>query len=241
MSDDQSFVPSDYQPRTFDPEPVTSASDSGEPALSTDAVGYEPSQWDRIVAANPTHSANYIQRFRTMAANGADLVGEARLLDAMVARRSRILDAGCGPGRHAGYLFAAGHQVIGVDGDAELIAAAQAEYPGPRYLVQNLAVLDLARAGITEPVDAILCAGNVLAFLAPSTRVDVLRRFHSHLAPTGRIVAGFGAGRGYEFGDFLHDAETAGLSLQSGFSTWDLQPFTDDSTFLVAILVRADT
>ena len=39
---------------------------------------------------------------------GADLVGEARLIDAMVPRGAAILDAGCGPGRHAGHLHERG-------------------------------------------------------------------------------------------------------------------------------------
>ena len=44
------------------------------------------------------HSQWYIDRFRDLAAEGADLAGEARLVDAMAAPRSRILDAGCGTG-----------------------------------------------------------------------------------------------------------------------------------------------
>ena len=46
------------------------------------------------VAQNPGHSQWYIDRFRTMARRGEDIVGEARLVDAMVPRRARILDAG---------------------------------------------------------------------------------------------------------------------------------------------------
>ena len=45
------------------------------------------------------HSEWYVERFRKMAADGDDLAGEARLIDAIVAPGSRILDAGCGPGR----------------------------------------------------------------------------------------------------------------------------------------------
>ncbi|MFI5426704.1 hypothetical protein [Aeromicrobium sp. UC242_57] len=45
------------------------------------------------------HSQWYVDRFRTLAAEGADLAGEARLVDAVVERGARILDAGCGPGR----------------------------------------------------------------------------------------------------------------------------------------------
>ena len=51
-----------------------------------------PPRW--ITDTEPGHSQWYIQRFRDMAAQGADLAGEARLVDAMVAPRSRILDAG---------------------------------------------------------------------------------------------------------------------------------------------------
>ncbi|WP_231979326.1 hypothetical protein [Tessaracoccus coleopterorum] len=75
-----------------------------------------------------------------------------------------------------------------------------------------------------------------MGFLAPSTRVEVLRRFKAHLAPEGRAIIGFGAGRGYEFGEFFSDADKAGLELDLPLSTWDLRPFAADSTFLVAIL-----
>ena len=55
-------------------------------------------RWLQMVAENPGHSAWYIERFRAMAADGADLDGEARFVDTLVPRRARILDAGCGTG-----------------------------------------------------------------------------------------------------------------------------------------------
>ena len=73
------------------------------------------------------HSQWYIDRFRRMAAEGEDLVGEARLVDAMVPRGARILDAGCGTGRLSGELHTRGHTVVGIDADAELIAAVAPE------------------------------------------------------------------------------------------------------------------
>ena len=48
-----------------------------------DTVTPEPSLWDRKLAENPDHSRWYVQRFRDLAAAGKDLVGEARLIDAM--------------------------------------------------------------------------------------------------------------------------------------------------------------
>lgn len=194
-----------------------------------------PSGWEEIVAADPTHSSRYVERFRELAAQGTDIVGEARLIDAMLGRGSRVLDAGCGPGRTGGYLHEAGHTVVGVDVDPVLIEAARADHPGPTWLVGDLAHLDLPVADF----DAIVCAGNVVTFLAPSTRTAVLAGFAGHLAPGGRVVIGFGAGRGYEFAEFLTDAESAGLTADLLLSTWDLRPFTEHSDFLVAVFSQA--
>lgn len=197
----------------------------------------EQSLWMQKVEADPGHSQWYIERFRALARAGEDLVGEARLIDAMASRGARILDAGCGPGRVGGYLAAAGHDVVGVDVDPALIAAAEEDHPGPRWLVADLAELDLPARGIAEPFDLIVSAGNVMTFVAPSTRVQVLSRLRAHLADDGRVVIGFGAGRDYEFGQFFQDASQAGLTPDLLLSTWDLRVFTHKSDFLVAVLI----
>ena len=75
----------------------------------------EQSTWVEITTEDPTHSARYIERFRTMAEACKDPGGEARLVDAMAPRRARILDAGCGPGRVGDMLAELGHEVVGVD------------------------------------------------------------------------------------------------------------------------------
>ena len=170
-----------------------------------------PSQWEEITAADSTHSTRYVERFRSMRADGKDIVGEARLIDAMLGRGGRVLDAGCGPGRLGGYLHDVGHVVVGVDVDPVLIAAAEEDHPGPTWLVGDLAELDLPARGVEADFDVIVSAGNVVAFLAPSTRQAVFSGFARHLAPSGRVVIGFGAGRGYEFPEFLADATASGL------------------------------
>jgi len=200
----------------------------------------EKSRWVELTDANPEHSSWYIERFRTMVADGDDLGGEARFVDAMSPREARILDAGCGPGRVGAMLADLGHDVTGIDVDPILIAAAEEDHPGPRWLVGDLAELDLASQGISDRFDVILSVGNVMPFLAASTRREVLRRLRLHLADDGRIVIGFGAGRGYEFTDFFEDLAEVGLSPDLQMSTWDLRPLTDESDFLIAVVSPAN-
>ncbi len=200
-------------------------------------------KWLARIEDDPNHSSWYIERFRTMAAEGRDLAGEARFIDALAARESHILDAGCGPGRVGATLAAAGHTVVGVDIDPALIEAARSDHPGPTWFAADLAELDLGAHGIEQPFDVIVCAGNVMTFLADDTRVAVLQRMAAHLAADGRVAIGFGADRGYQFDEFRADVAAAGLSVELELSTWDVRPFSTasaeaDADFLVAVLTH---
>src|ERR1700760_3319381 len=155
------------------------------------------------------HSSWYIERFRRLAREGADLAGEARLIDAMIAPHSRVLDAGCGPGRLGGELARRGHEVVGVDADPILIEAARADHPQAQWLVADLSTLDLAAQGEPRPFDAAVLAGNVMVFLAPETEVDVLRRVAAHVRPDGVIVIGFATDREYPLANFDADLAAA--------------------------------
>jgi len=194
------------------------------------------SLWAEIISRDPHHSQSYIDRFRSMAAAGDDLDGEARLIDTMVPRNARVLDAGCGPGRVGGELARRGHQVVGVDVDPVLIAEAQGQHPAAMWLLADLAELDLRSSGVAGDFDVVVCAGNVMTFLAPSTRRAVLVGFANHVADHGRIVIGFGAGRGYAFDEFRSDVAAARLVIDLELSTWDLRPFRPESEFLVAVV-----
>jgi len=195
-----------------------------------------PTRW--VTDTDEGHSQWYIDRFRKMAAEGVDLGGEARLLDAMVSPGSRILDAGCGLGRVGAILHDRGHDVVGVDADPELIAAARHDHPGPTWVVSDLADLDLPAAGMDMPFDAAVLAGNVLAFVAAGTELDVLRCLVAHLVPDGILVVGCGTDRGYALADFDAHVAAAGLALEHRFATWDLRPWHDSAEFAVSVLRR---
>ncbi|WP_433318775.1 class I SAM-dependent methyltransferase [Micromonospora chersina] len=194
----------------------------------------KPTRW--VTETKPGHSQWYVDRFRRLAAEGADLAGEARLLDTLVPPGARILDAGCGTGRVAAALAERGHTVVGVDADPVLIDAARADHPGPRFLVADLADLDLAAQGEPEPFDAAVVAGNVMAFVAPGTERAVLTRIAAHIRPDGPVVVGFGTDRGYPLTELDADAVAAGLRLEHRFATWDLRPWHDDAEFAVTVL-----
>lgn len=193
-----------------------------------------PPRW--ITDTKPGHSEWYIDRFRKMASDGDDLGGEARLIDAMVPRHSRILDAGCGPGRLGAHLYAAGHDVIGVDVDPKLIAAAEADHPGPTWLVGDLAELDLPARGVDGKFDAIVCAGNVMVFIAPDTEVQVLRRLAAHLADDAPLVVGFHTNRHLSLDAFDAAVADAGLRLDLRLGTWYVRPWSPESDWAVSIL-----
>lgn len=195
-------------------------------------------RWLRRLEEDPGHSHWYVERFRAMAAAGDDLGGEARFIDAMAPRHARILDAGCGSGRVGGHLATRGHRVVGVDFDPVLVAAAAEDHPGPAWVVADLTDLDLPARGFPDPFDVVVCAGNVMTFLDPSTRRVVLSRLGAHLAPDGRLAVGFAAGRGYGFDDFSADVAAAGLREEFRVSSWDLRPFTPAAGFLVAVVGR---
>ena len=192
-----------------------------------------PTRW--VTDTGEGHSQWYIERFRTMAAEGADLAGEARLVDAMLPRGARVLDGGCGPGRVGGELHRRGHTVVGVDADPELIAAAEVDHPGPHWLTADLAELDLPAMGEPEPFDGAVLAGNVLPFVAPDSEADVLRRVGAHVVAEGFVVVGFHVAR-LSLDRFDEQVASAGLRVEHRFATWDLKGWHDDADFAVTVL-----
>ncbi|WP_340540919.1 class I SAM-dependent methyltransferase [Nocardioides sp. GXZ039] len=184
------------------------------------------------------HNEWYIGRFRELAARGEDLQGEARLVEALAAPASRLLDAGCGPGRHGGYLARRGHHVVGVDVDPMLIEAARSDHPDATWLVSDLVTLDLAASGQPEPFDGAFIAGNVMDFVTEADRATVIERVAAHLRADGFLVVGCRTSQGFTPADLDAALPVAGLTLEQRFATWDLRPWRADAEFCVSVARR---
>ena len=200
-----------------------------------------PTRWEQTVTGDRWQV--YADRFARHHADGTDLGGEARFVDAMAPRAADILDAGCGTGRVAAGLVAAGHRAVGVDKDGALLAIARDRYPGVRYVESDLLALDaavLTAAGSPAAFDVIVIPGNVMVYVAPGTEHAVLAGLAALSKPGGRIVTGFATDRDYRIADLDADATTVGLVLEYRFGTWHLDPYTDASDWAVTILRKAE-
>lgn len=168
-----------------------------------------------------TRGPAYAQRFADLAAEGHDLHGEARFVDARLGRGARVLDAGCGTGRIGIELARRGHAVVGVDLDASMLAEARAVAPEQRWLEADLATLDLG-----QEFDAVVLAGNVLVYLTPGTEAAVVSAAARHAGPAAPVVAGFVLDGRYALDAYDADCAAAGLVLVERYATWDADAYT---------------
>jgi SAM-dependent methyltransferase len=126
----------------------------------------------------------YATTFSFVARGGDDLLA---LISAQP--RERVLDLGCGTGRHVAALAAAGVDVLGADLDPAMLAAAAVEHPGLRFVAVDARELSLAALGAGEPFDAVL-SNAALHWMQPQDLV--LRNVRGVLRPGGRFVAEMG-------------------------------------------------
>jgi SAM-dependent methyltransferase len=169
---------------------------------------------------------DYDARWRSLAATGQNVHGEADLVETLLRESggTRVLDAGCGTGRVTIELAARGFTVLGVDLDAEMLQTARAKKPGLAWVEADLA--DLASA-VDAEFDLALLAGNVAIFLTPGTEGAVLRSVSERLLPGGLLVSGFSIRPNRlslnHYDEFVEDA---GLQPVARWATWSRDPFT---------------
>lgn len=178
-----------------------------------------------------TSGPSYAQRFRDLEDGGADLHGEARLIDRLTRETNggllgRVLEAGCGTGRVALELARRGHQVTGIDIDSSMLAEARlaAQHDGQhdvRFIEGDLRALnDLVADGF----DVVAAPGNVMVYLTPGTEADVVAQMVRVLRPGGLLVAGFALGRHVSAQQYDEWCQGADVTLVHRWATWDGEP-----------------
>jgi SAM-dependent methyltransferase len=101
-----------------------------------------------------------------------------------IAPPAPVLDAGCGSGRYAGPLAAAGYTVTGIDRSPELIAVASERVRGASF-----EVADLRDWAPPMPFDAALCRGVLNDMTSDGDRRAAVSGLRRALRPGGILIA----------------------------------------------------
>lgn len=99
----------------------------------------------------------------------------------------RVLDAGCGTGRHARALAATGLQVVGADRSPGLLAEAAARGGGPRYVLADFRALPF-RSGAFDHVVSFFTSFGYFDAAGDAAHASSLRRV---LRPGGSMLLDF--------------------------------------------------
>jgi SAM-dependent methyltransferase len=187
---------------------------------------------NRWLESRDISGTNYDAPYEARARAGQNVHGEADFVEALGPKS--VLDAGCGTGRVGIELARRGIEVVGVDIDGGMLGRAREKAPEIEWHLDDIATVDLGRQ-----FDVIVMAGNVMIFLAPGAEGAVLKNMARHLAPGGKVVAGFQLSMGYlELEEYDRLAEEAGLELVRRYSTWDGDPWRSMSTYAVSVHER---
>jgi SAM-dependent methyltransferase len=189
-------------------------------------MGESSAMTTRWQDTNAPRGDDYDARWRSLAATGQNVHGEADLVETLLRESggTRVLDAGCGTGRVAIELADRGFSVVGVDVDPDMLSAARTKRPELPWVEADLT--DLAQV-VDADFDVALLAGNVAIFLQPGTEGAVLRSLDERLVPGGLLVSGFSI-RPNRLSLNRYDelAEDAGLQPVVRWATWSRDPFT---------------
>jgi SAM-dependent methyltransferase len=97
----------------------------------------------------------------------------------------KILDVGCGQGRHASLLAERGYEVVGIDlNDAALDVARRHSGGRATYLQHDMRRL----AKLPGSFDAVLSLWQSFGYFDEETNRDVLRQMSEKLRPNGRLI-----------------------------------------------------
>lgn len=181
---------------------------------------------------------SYATKMRHLVLSGTDMETEARFIDMLSERSSRILDIGCGIGTTVSALRRKGHLAYGIDPTEAVLEVAHELYEPSWYRKISATEINtetLNLAGFPQRFELILMSGNVPFFLTEPELDGLLERIKLMLVPGGQLVIGTTtAVRG---GPQEQDryAQAAGLTLKHRYANWHLEEFLTASPFSVSI------
>lgn len=189
------------------------------------------------MSVQPDYHA-YAANMRHLVLSGADMETEARFIDMLSDRNSRVLDIGCGIGTTVNALRSNGHLAYGIDPTEAVLEVAHELYESSWYSKMSATELNTAaleQAGFPLRFELILMSGNVPFFLTEQELAKLLELIKSMLVPGGQLVIGTTtAVRG---GPIDQDAwaPAAGLRLKQRYADWHLEEFLPSSPFSVSV------
>lgn len=106
---------------------------------------------------------------------------------AKISKKSVILDAGCGTGKHLKYLkkITKGSIIESVDKSRSMINQAQIENPSGEFLCSSITIPELYKL---KSLTHILCLHDTLYHNSPKEISDILNNFHNWLVPEGYLA-----------------------------------------------------
>lgn len=153
--------------------------------LDTAAFSADESPAEDRVAFGPEFAEAYDALY-----SEKDYAAEVTLLERAIQRHGapgtrRVLDVGCGTGRHALELSSRGFDVVGVDRSSSMLAIAQARAPSLRFLEADMTEVDVG-----ETFDVVVILFAALSY--QTTAEGILRALGAarrHLRPSGLLIA----------------------------------------------------
>ena len=114
---------------------------------------------------------------------------EAAFIDRALALQSnaRVLDLGCGFGRHSVPLAAMGYRVSGIDRSAPMLNAAR-RLAAERNVEVEWVERDMRELTGIGPFDACICLYTVFGYFDDATNEAVLKSIHGLLAPSAALL-----------------------------------------------------
>ena len=158
---------------------------------------------------------------------------EADFLEAVLGKKTRLLDVPCGNGRHALELARRGCRMTGVDLSREFIAEARAAAKA-EHLPVDFVETDMRRLRWRNHFDGALCMGNSFGYLEFPGMVQFVRKLGQALRRQGSFVIETGCAAEsllpnlnerdwYQMGDILftiqnrYDAQSSCLETEATF------------------------